>query len=420
MAVNATAIWRVRPSGSNNNGGGFDPGIASPGTDYSQQNAAQVTFDGVTVAAHTSGITTTIILTGYTVATTDVGNCLQISGGTNFVTGFYFITTVNTSLNTWTLDRNATSGVGTGMTGRMGGGWADFWTNTSTDYVTTPGPVAGNTIYILGSGTPNSSSYSFDYTAGYQGLGGLISGNATTGGLVTFANDPGTPGYKAPPDTTGGMPCISTSSRFESAGSVNGYRKWAGLYWVLGGLGASANFFMNSLQTYEGCVLDQASYDVNLNNTQPVTVIGCEIFSSVAPGSSGTHYAVGNPAETGLILGCNIHDTVGPGIQASDFGTIANCIVAKCRGNGITVSDGLDGPGAQIVLSNNTIDGNAGNGIEFVTQGVVARTLTFNNIISNHTQAGTYGMTADAGTAAQNDRVKNSSIPTSSTTTRPM
>ena len=41
MAINATAIWRVRPSGNNANGGGYDPGIAGAATDYSQQNAAQ-------------------------------------------------------------------------------------------------------------------------------------------------------------------------------------------------------------------------------------------------------------------------------------------------------------------------------------------------------------------------------------------
>src|SRR5690242_11230658 len=144
MAVNATAIWRVRPSGNNANGGGFDPGISSPGTDYSQQNGPHVTFDGATIRATTSGTSATITVVGYTVAATDVANALNITGGTNFTTGWYFIQSVNTGANTWTLDRNVSSGAGSGMTGRMGGGWADPITNLGSP------PVAGNVVYVLG------------------------------------------------------------------------------------------------------------------------------------------------------------------------------------------------------------------------------------------------------------------------------
>ena len=40
--VASTGVWEVRPGvGSDSNGGGFDPSVASPGTDYSQQNSAQ-------------------------------------------------------------------------------------------------------------------------------------------------------------------------------------------------------------------------------------------------------------------------------------------------------------------------------------------------------------------------------------------
>jgi hypothetical protein len=66
-------------------------------------------------------------LVGYTATAADIGNCLNITGGTNFITGWYFITAQGGT--TWTLDRNATSGAGAAMTGNMGGGWADFWTN---------------------------------------------------------------------------------------------------------------------------------------------------------------------------------------------------------------------------------------------------------------------------------------------------
>src|SRR5258708_8614207 len=110
MALTASAVWEVRTTGDDTQGGHFDSSVTSPGTDYSQQASAQVVFDGVTIAATTAGVTATIVITGYTVATGDVGNGLNITGGVNFTTGRYTITAVNTGTGTWTLDRNATSG----------------------------------------------------------------------------------------------------------------------------------------------------------------------------------------------------------------------------------------------------------------------------------------------------------------------
>ena len=59
MAVNATAVWRVRPSGSNTNGGGFDCAIspAATGTAGSwATSAGTTTFTDTTAAAFTSGM----------------------------------------------------------------------------------------------------------------------------------------------------------------------------------------------------------------------------------------------------------------------------------------------------------------------------------------------------------------------------
>lgn len=120
-ALSANTQWEVRTTGTDTNGGGFVAG--SGGTDYSQQNSPHVTFNGSTITATTTGASATIIITGYTVATTDVGNNVNISGGTNFLTGVYQIGTVSTGANSWTLDRAATSGVGAAMTGTMGGGF---------------------------------------------------------------------------------------------------------------------------------------------------------------------------------------------------------------------------------------------------------------------------------------------------------
>src|SRR5271155_4196987 len=59
MAVNATAVWRARPSGVNTNGGGFDCSISSAatGTNGTWVTAAgTTTFTDATAAAFTSGM----------------------------------------------------------------------------------------------------------------------------------------------------------------------------------------------------------------------------------------------------------------------------------------------------------------------------------------------------------------------------
>lgn len=388
MTINPTAIWRVRPSGSNANGGGYDPGIASPGTDYSQQNAAHVTFNGTTITATTAGVGATITITGYTPAATDVANAVQISGGTNFIVGFYYI--VSTGVGTWTLDRNCTTGAGSAMTGAMGGGWADFWTNTTANI------VPGNTVYILGSGTPNPSSYTYDYS---PSIFTPVSGDNSTGGLITFANDPETPSYKAAPDTTGGMPTIRTpaSNPIFFAGN---YLKFSGLYFVYRDAGNGQGCIQAcTYSTMYGCVCDQFGFDNRFCSLSNYRIIGCEVFSSVAPGGPGTLAAIyGNPL---IAIGCNVHDTVGPGMFGYNAVILSN-IISKCRGYGINERDSA----APYVIANNTVDANTGSGIVIEAQFTLNMIPVYNNIISNHTTGGTYGLTIEAGTQAQNDLVK--------------
>lgn len=53
---------------------------------------------------------TTLTVTGHTVTSRDLYNSFEITGGTNFVTGWYHINGVDTVANTWTLDRACTTG----------------------------------------------------------------------------------------------------------------------------------------------------------------------------------------------------------------------------------------------------------------------------------------------------------------------
>jgi hypothetical protein len=103
-------VHEIRTTGVDTNSGAVDS--ATVVTDYSQQNAAQYTLNGTTVTMHTAGVTNVMILTGIIPAAGDVGNTVRIASGTGFIPGLYVITAQGGG--TWTLDRNATSGVASG------------------------------------------------------------------------------------------------------------------------------------------------------------------------------------------------------------------------------------------------------------------------------------------------------------------
>src|SRR5580700_5454967 len=113
MNVSVLQQWVVRPTnGADTNGGGFVQG--SSGTDWSQQNAAQYALTGMSATSSGPNITTSS-------ASNDmVGNIIQITGGTNFTTGFYQIISVNVNLSI-TVDRTVVTGTATGGTGNIGG-----------------------------------------------------------------------------------------------------------------------------------------------------------------------------------------------------------------------------------------------------------------------------------------------------------
>jgi hypothetical protein len=390
VAANPTAVWRVRPSGNNNNGAGYDAGIASAGTDFSQQNAAQVTQSGGTV----STATVTLTDTGASFTSALIGNGIRVAG-TGITTTYTFITAVPTG-TTLTLQTSPGT-TGTSVTYSIGGGWADFWTNTSSS-----GPlVPGNTLYILGSGIPNPASYSYDYVMG--STASFAAGNGTDG-LIRVLSDPGTPSYKAPPDTTGGMPLVDTNAR-----NINstGYCLVAGIWAVMTGGGQSFQSSAND-SYFVGCVSDQlASGGISFyaGSNQPLYALGCEVFSSTGGSSGNAGILIGNTSC--IIDSCNIHDTQGPCIELSANISvyIINSIFAKCNGYGILLPSAGPDNRSIIVIKNNTIDGNIGSAIRIQIQAVVGFSIINNNIISNHVTAATYGITVEAGTAAQNSRI---------------
>lgn len=455
MAINPSAVWRARPSGSNTNGGGYDTGIATAasgtngsfntatnvftdatanaftagmvgrsiyipnvgqykitangssstvtlgsgnpgpllanmtgiswqvgaGTDYSQQNSAQAT--GTAGAA--SGGTTFTDATAAAFTSAMVGNAMYITGG-GLTTGWYFVTAFTSSTQV-TLDR--TPGTGSAATWHLGGGWADPWTNlqTGTSGVTSGSfPVVGqNIVYVLGSGTPNPASYSYDYTLGASQTNWVVGSNTT--GNIVIENDPATSGYKPWPDLSGGMALINCNSNvfFQTFNS-----QWVsirGLWIVQPGSVLLMGGFRDS--DVRGIVFDCKD---NVCEVEGMA-LGCEVWYSGTPATGATVHAF---AKT-HIVNCYVHDY--PGLGADNSGPITGSIFRKCGNGAIKTGGNSFGP-----YCNNTIDATVGHGVEYDN---ISRLTTqcFNNIISNIQTVGKAAIKGPGGTAAVNSSI---------------
>lgn len=378
MAVAASAIWRVRPSGNNSNGGGYDGTSYPGGTDYSQQNAAQ--YSPSSTLSTSAANSTTLLDSGNGFTSAMVGNAIQITAGTNFTAGVYFIKTFN-SAGSVTLDRTPTaSAAGSAGSGSIGGAWANFWTNLTGAKAFI---VPGNTIYILGGASPSYGAP--DYTATDPDIS-IVSGNVTTG-RITLATDPNTPSTNG----FGGRTLVGATAAIVGGGMsyVNVLNLW--LFRTSNG-GPGAGLFVGGANTkFYNCVFDQNGFNATMLSTAGSIAINCEVMDSTGAAKvSGGNIAV----TTNNLVNCNIHDCIGPGIGGTAQTNVIGCIIANNGGYGLTMAGGSSLPAYCI---NNTIDSNGGDGLR-ITSAQAATMVIFNNVISNHVTASTFGMNAQSGT----------------------
>lgn len=353
MALSASSVWEVRTDGNDSNGGAFVPG--GSGTDRSQQAAAHVAFDGSTITATTGGTSATITITGYTVVAGDVDNVLNVTGGTNFTTGRYHITSVNTGANTWTLDRNVSSGAGSGMTGNMGGALLS-------PAVATGAYVAGNKIWVK-SGT-YAMSTSSNVAAGrctFSTITCFMRGYQTTRGDATGTR----PIFQ--PSTTGvTLVTISNSGILLENLTLDGNST---------GTSTGINFSSGSGTIRLSKIMGTTTTGIALGGAAN-TAIDCEITgcSGTAASSAGGKY-----------LFCTSHDNTTNGFTSSVGSLYYNCISHSntggttdgfvgqnlssgyCYVNCLSYSNGRDGfnmvgPGACTFI-NCIADSNTRNGI---------------------------------------------------------
>jgi len=376
VAINAAAVWRVRVSGSDTNGGGYDATISGAGTDYSQQDSAQATG-----TATSSGSTLTATTSIFTSAM--VGNAVWINTATpqiRFITGY-------TSGTVVTLDAAPSA---TSVTINVGGAWASPTVNLTT---TKNWVVPGNTVYIRGAGSDNPASA--DYTSTYISL---VFGNITAGWIRIIGEN--------------GRPRISCTNNTLYDNTKFVY--FENIYFAAGGAtypteGMIDGGGSNTQFTAVNCVFDQNGQNVTavstLSGGGSAILISCEIYDS-AGGSGGSYYGatLAGTTTTSIVMNCNIHNCKGGGLSLGGGGAVLNNVIAKNNGNGLHLADAVGY--LPTVVEGNTIDGNTGHGININAVAALLDLSIVGNILSNQTGGSKYGLNVAAGTTAANDLMK--------------
>lgn len=154
MALPATGVIEINAaSGSDTNGGMYDPSVASPGTDYTQgAGAATFAYTDLVIGVTTTNVTSVLRPFG----AADVGNTIHIASGTGFTTGWYNIRSV--AGITATLDRSAGTTASTGGTGTLGGALASPGIAASFAVAGNTAFLKSGTSYTISSSTPNISN----------------------------------------------------------------------------------------------------------------------------------------------------------------------------------------------------------------------------------------------------------------------
>lgn len=343
MALSATGIVEVdAATGNDNNGGMFDPSVASAGTDY--------TYGAGQTAISIPDLTTdfndaTLVSATRTFVAADVGNTIQILTG--LTAGFYSIRSVSGGIAT--LDRAAGLTNSTG-TATLGGSLA------SPGKAAGMGLVAGNTIHIK----KNASAYSCSSTAniangkvspsvqsqwiGYNSTRGDLNGptglwssnmpslKATSNSMTicnAAANDVSFENIEADGDKSNRSStiCFSNSSvrcRFVNCRAKNpnsqGWANAAGYYscWFCEATGCGAVGFQGE-GSHVGCIARGGTLDGFRPNAAGTIYASCVAYGNTLDGF-GVSFSV-------HCFNCSSYGNGGDGFDLDTVGCyVANCI----------------------------------------------------------------------------------------------
>ncbi len=351
MAISATVQWEVRTTGLDTNGGGFRAGAT--GTDYSQQDAPQVSFTDLVIDGSDNTKATSA---GNPFTALHVGNVVNIASGTGFTVQCAEIMSVAAGVATF--DKSLGTLGSTGGVGKLGGAFLTLgkasgvmspsnrvWLKSG-DYSIT-GSVSIATATVIPSATLTPTSV-IGYHVARGDLGVYSALNANRPRLVV----------------NGAV--VNGISISNGGGLIQNVRVEAGSQTPTNGLtvgtnGQIVNCVVNGFTT-RGIILG-------------ITSIG--MFNEVY-GGSGTPTAAISVTNTGTVFNNHIHDNPCTGLAIA--GSPAHALFNTIVNNTGATSDGIATSAAGIIFGN-TIHGNGRDAIRHSATSM-AQAIVLNNLLT--------------------------------------
>lgn len=340
MAIVATTEWDVRTTGSDSNGGGFNP--AASGTDFSQQDAAQIAFTDLVIGGTNTQLTS--VLNPFTSA--HVGNVINITSGTGFTVGRYQVSSVASGVAT--MDRAVGTASSTGGHGNLGGGLLTV--QTAIGILAAAGAVI------------HAKSGTYTFTSLQNWRVGFVGGYALVGYQTTHYDNGLKPLFTTSTNSInlvniGNLACTISNCSFSNTATTRG----SGVVFV----GASSN----PSWTFVNCVFDGFTNALDGRTQNAVVAINCvrcEIKNCTV-GAIAQTVANGNIR----VIDSYIHDNTGYGILDSIGGFVAvfGSMIVNNTLQGISITT----TAADVIAIRSTIANNGSDGI--------ASTLALNSLI---------------------------------------
>lgn len=340
MAFAATVEWDVRTTGSNSNGGGFDPVSGTPGTDYSQQDAAQVAYTDLVIDA-TTNTKCTSAATPFTSA--HVGNIINVTGGTGFTVQRVQIMSV--AANVATCDKSLGTLGSTGGTGNLGGS------------LLTIGTAAGLVV--------NSNKIH------------IKAGTYTVTATITINNNIMLIGYNASHNDGGTKPLVTTATNSTNLFTYNSTVVWRNISMSNTASTRAAGVFCGSnfnVAAIDRCVLDGFTYGYLGENG-----------TASAGGLAMSRTEVKNCTTGGvfswfqmMVDSCYIHDNTGTGIKKNSTQNSSFTVIRTILANNTVGIDTANNNGC-FITSGCTIANNTSHGITGSSLGVWLNNIIYGN-----------------------------------------
>lgn len=372
MALTASQQWWLRTGGDELNGGGYDATVSGAGTNYANQDAAQLSLSDMACANST---TLTSVTGGFTALM--IGNIVRIASGTNFTAGYYMVT-ARASTNSVTVDRNPTNGgSATGGTGRLGGAFASPVNLASGGTANQPvvaSPLApGHIVNVRGGGTDNPASPDYTPTGG-TGYWTMPAGNLTTG-IIQFTGFNGRPFLQSDGAIIKTSYWRLTHVKLSPTGTASPMLQDTNA----GGSGKLAGLALIDV------VFDQNGQDCALCDT--VGMMQQSFCTNTGSTAAGTVSTVKGANHGGWFYNNQFAHQRGPAIELYQMGGAVGNLITDCRltTKGAIEVGTIGNIANPIVIGviNNTLDSNLGDGIRALDAGGCCSGVVFNNLVTN-------------------------------------